>query len=83
MPANKRHAVEGMGGEDAGGIAAEAEEGRVAEGHQSAKAKRDVEPDGGERQDRDARRQRDVERLAHWRTRRAGLASRQQRQQSC
>src|SRR5690606_32057847 len=64
QPEKERRAVEGMGGQDAGGIAAEAEEGRMTEGDEPSKSQRYVEPRCGERQDGDARRQRDVEWLA-------------------
>ena len=36
----------------------------MAEGDQTTEAERKVEPDGGERQDRHARGERDIERLA-------------------
>ena len=39
-----------MGCENAGDIAAEAEEGGMAEGEEPAEAEREVEPDGGKRQ---------------------------------
>ena len=52
-----------MAGKDAGGITADAEERRVAEGDEPAEAERKVEADGGERQDRHARGERHIERL--------------------
>src|SRR5690606_25947765 len=55
---------QGMLGQDAGRIAAYAEEGGVAEGDEAAEPKRDVETDRAERKNRDAGGQRHVELLA-------------------
>ncbi|MCY1239369.1 hypothetical protein D9M72_521610 [compost metagenome] len=54
-----------MGGKDAGDIAAEPEEGCVAEGQQPAEPERQIEADGGKRQDDDAGRERHIEGFAH------------------
>jgi hypothetical protein len=52
-----------MAGENAHGIAAETEEGGMAEGHQASEPQRDVEADAGQRQDGGAGGERDQERL--------------------
>ena len=55
--------------QDADGVGADADEHRVAEADQAAVAEDQVEADRGDREDHDAREQRDVERLADQRQR--------------
>ncbi len=49
--------------EDAGDIGADSDEGGVAEAHHAAIAEDEIEADGGDRHDDDAREKSDVERL--------------------
>jgi hypothetical protein len=56
--------VEGMGGQHACNVAAKAEEGGMAEGDKAAEPEGDVEPDCGQRQDRYAGGERDIEGFA-------------------
>ena len=72
-----------MAGEDARRIAADAEEGGMAEGDEPAQPEREVEADRGQRQDRHARGQRDVEGLRRCCRRTSGIGEQQQRQQRC
>ena len=70
-PGHQRLVVLGVAGEDAGGVAADAEEGGVAEGDEAAVAEREVEADAGHAEDRGLGGERDDEGLAGERGRRA------------
>src|SRR3546814_15177846 len=62
-PGEEGRTLEGMQCGNAGDVAAEAEEGGVAEAHHAAGAEREVEADAGQRQDRDAGGEPHVKRL--------------------